>query len=207
MDFSGEIVDFSLTFGRASGIVYGMEPQHTTTGAIENPIRRIRTKEGKSLVEFGEDCGVQFQALYLNECGVYPHILPSILAHLTRLGYDNHVELQREYNEFVTQKRGEAYFKFDLGNYTLPPPTGVLHPILALRETIAFGGLSRIGFAKAFCVHPASLYKLEFGDSQHLPAQLRVALLEAGLPDTVVDELDFRIGEWADGVWEIAKVS
>lgn len=162
-----------------------------------NPIRRVRVKEGKTLVELAADCGVHLQALYLNECGVYPTILPSILTCLIRLGYSGSV-LEKDYQMFVHNKRVSSGVFFELSSYTLPPPVGTQHPFISFRKSLE---LSRMGFCKSFCVHPASMHKVEHEQVQCLPRQVIEALNEAGLSEQTTEELDYRVREWAEGAW------
>lgn len=162
-----------------------------------NPIRRVRVKEGKTLVEFAADCGVHLQALYLNECGVYPTILPSILIRLNHLGYSGSV-LEPDYQVFVKSKREASGVRHSLTLYELPPPVGTVHPFISFRKSLK---LSRMGFCKSFCVHPASMHKVEHEQVVQLPSQVIEALGQAGLSERVIDELDYRVKEWAEGAW------
>lgn len=166
---------------------------------MENPIRKVRLSRGRTLVEFADDCGVNYQALYLNECGVYPTVLPAILKILVKLDNDA-TQLETEYIEFVYNKRLEFGEKHNTVN--LPPPVGTLHPFIGFRRAL---GLSRSKLAKMLCVHPAGLYRLELGLMKHLPGDLRDALLVAGFPVNLVEELDYRVEEWSSGAWGVAS--
>ncbi len=150
-------------------------------------------------MQFAGDCDVNYQALYLNECGVYPTILPAILDCLRRLDNDPS-QLELEYTEFRLNKRHE--FGALHSHKELPPPVGTKHPFAAFRDVL---GLSRSNTAKKLCVHPAGLYRLELGLMKHLPGDVREALLVAGFPGTLVDELDFRTEEWNSGAWGVAS--
>lgn len=168
------------------------------TGPMENPIRRIRLSKGRTLMEFAGDCGVNYQALYLNECGVYPSILPAIHEYLVSLDAWP-TDLNEDYEEFRYHKR--VLFG-DIHSATpLPPPVGTLHPFIAFRHALK---LSRAAVAKKLCVHPAGLYRLELGLMKHLPGDVREAMLVAGFPGSLVDELDYRVEEWNSGAWERA---
>lgn len=167
---------------------------------MENPIRRIRLSKGKTLHDFADDCGINYQALYLNECGVYPTVLPVLLEYIGKLGFDSE-SVAQEYKEFVLAKRLE--FGACHSTTELPPPVGSLHPFVAFRQALE---LSRVAFAKSICVHPAGLYRLELGLMKHLPGDVREALTVAGFSINLIEELDYRVEEWNSGVWEI-KVS
>jgi len=58
-----------------------------------------------------------------------------------------------------------------------------------------------MGFAKSFCIHSAELYSLERGDKRILSEQFKDAMKEAGLPAIVLDELEYRCTEFANGEW------
>lgn len=150
-------------------------------------------------MEFAEDCGVNYQALYLNECGVYPTVLPAILECLRKLDNDSE-QMAEEYTEFRLAKRRTFGELHNLKG--LPPPVGTLHPFTAFRQAL---GVSRSLLAKTLCVHPAGLYRLELGMMKHLPGDVREALLVAGFPGTLVEELDYRTEEWNSGAWEAAS--
>jgi len=161
---------------------------------MDNPIKTARTRVGRTLKEFAEDCGVHEQAVFLNEQGVYPHVLPAIGAHLRTLGVSRPFE---DYAQFQLERRQAAGARFDLYIYSLPAPDD-RHPVVAFREAF---GMSRMKFAKSFCVHPAELYRLENGQKHGLSEQFKEAMRQAGLRDTVLDELEFRIREYAEGEW------
>lgn len=158
---------------------------------MRNPITEIRKKQGASLLSWARDAGIHHQALYLNECGVYVDVLPTLLEFIEGLGYDG-AELEANYHLWVAERREEVRESLDFLD-DLPEPCRSVHPFVCFREAL---GLSRMAFCKTFLVHPASIYELEHGKMLKLPGQLVDALRSVGISDTVIEELGFRCGEF-----------
>lgn len=157
---------------------------------MDNPVKRIRKENGRTLAQFAGDIGCHWQTVYLCEQGVFPHILPTIKEYLRTLSDDL---LDVEYVAFVHEKRmlwgytnGASLFSID----DLGPP--VENPIVALRERF---GMSRLGFCKAICVHPAHELDCERGDTVVMPEQLQEALIAVGFSTEVIGELNSRLRE------------
>lgn len=167
-----------------------------------NPIRLARmASQEKTLESFSKRCGVHKQALYLNECGVYPDVLPSIMATLLVLGWDEQ-SIRRGYRDFQREKRVARGELDNLSSVEIGPPNLELgHPFVQFRASL---GHARLGFAKEYCVHPASLHKLEIGSAIHLPEQVVEALTVAGASASVITELNERCEEYARGGWSTA---
>lgn len=151
--------------------------------------------------ELAHKAGVHPQALLLNEAGCYNHILPSI-RRVMELG-PRPVEEDRQYRMFQTEKRrksGQLLLFKEKTLTDLGPPTEK-HPLIEFRNHLYslryINGISRMGLAKAICVQPAELYLLERGEKKTFSEQLRMGLQEAGLPATVVGELEYRTEEYA----------
>jgi hypothetical protein len=161
-----------------------------------NPIRDYRKRNGHTIEEFAKACGVHWQAVFLNEQGVYPHVLPRILRKLVDWGA-NSLIIQGDYNLYQRNKRETNGVRFCLGAVILPAPT-LKHPVVAFRDSLS---ISRMLFCKLFCVHPAEMSRLESGEKHTFSEQFKQAMLQAGLPATVLDELEFRCGEYAQGEW------
>lgn len=96
-----------------------------------------------------------------------------------------------EYHVYQKEKREAFGESYGLPIFELGPPDDT-NPFVDFREVL---DLSRMGFAKRFCVHPGLLYRVENGISQSLPEQLADALRDAGVKPWVLSELDFRIRE------------
>lgn len=159
-----------------------------------SPIKRIRIREGQSLEAFGRSVGCHLQAVYLNECGTYPHILPAIRRYLEKQGY-NVRELDEEYHEFQVARRIAAGAKHKVADVELGEPGNGIHPFTLLQKQL---GMSRMAFSKAFAIHPAFLYKLSRAEAHGLSSQMKQALLEAGFRPSVIEELDYRCAEYAE---------
>lgn len=158
-----------------------------------NPIKEIRQREGLSQEDFARAVEIHPQAVLLNEAGCYPTILPKIESWLEENGYTVS-EIRVNYRDFVINKRQSLVGKFDGVDFDWASFSFTNHPFTNFRLLI---GLSRMGFAKRFCVQPAVLYKLERGDSQGLGGQIKEALLGAGFEKHFIDELNERCIEWA----------
>jgi DNA-binding XRE family transcriptional regulator len=159
-----------------------------------NPIRVARKERGWTLKEMAAKAGVHVQALYLNECGCYPHVLPSVLRLMVHVLDRNPAQVEKEYNKFVADKRLTFGGDHALNFYTLDhlgEPR--IHPLLAFRDSLR---LSRMGFAKAICVQPTMLYNVENCQARRLPSELLKALKDAGLSRQVLLELSLRYEDW-----------
>lgn len=154
-----------------------------------HPVVRTRSAAGLTLAKASEQAGCHLQAFFLQEQGAYPELLPAIRAWLV-LHEVYLPDAVKEYREYQRQKRRSNGELRGLSILELGPPEG--NPFVGLRQQLS---LSRMGFAKAFCIHPGLLYRVELGISQHIPGQLRDALIEAGLPVRVIDELAYRLEE------------
>lgn len=157
-----------------------------------NPVRRARLKMGLSLTAIAEAAKINYQTWYSTECGCYADIPPGILGFLEAEGF-NVLHLETEYHDFVSETRDEFYLTHldALNKFTL---SGEAHPVEEFRTAL---GLSRAALAKQLCVQPAVLYKVESGDSKGLPRQLRDALLEAGVSEVLIGELEEGVKSWA----------
>lgn len=171
-----------------------------------NPIKDVRLKHRGTLDTFAAACDIHPQALYLNEQGVYPKILPKVVKYLQELGeWDTLLELK--YKQFVAEKRKVAGDLNSLSEVDLGEPIfDIGHPFVVFREKLP-GVLSRMAFCKDFCVQPSLMYRLETSGTKHLPEQLREALTESGLPAIVLQELADRCQEYVEGEYAFADAS
>lgn len=163
----------------------------------QSPLRLARKHLGLSISDFAQVCQVHEQALYLNECGCYSSVLPSVEAVLSGLGFDTET-LEREYRNFqlgIRQDFGRVHnFSTlrvsELGRHRLDRS-----PVTVFRDRL---GVSQLGFAKSLCVQPAILYKCEKGRAAGVPEQLERALKDAQFPVELVHEIDERQKEFYD---------
>lgn len=166
-----------------------------------NPVRAYRLDCRQTLEQFAENVGIGLQAVYLTEQGCYSDILPRILKFM---GHSHNSIYNDEYHLFQEQKRHASGLQLHLNEVELWPP-GDPHPVADLRAHIgiAYGhpaGLSRMGFAKMFCIQSAEMYYLEEHLKPSLSEQFKLAMRQSGLNDTVLSELEYRVREAAGGV-------
>lgn len=171
---------------------------------MENPIKVARTRANKTLVEFADEIGVHWQLVFLAERGTYPQI-PTSIAKYIAPNLNKRLEVNAEYRQFQRERRTQFGQLYGVADVSLGPPEGG-HPVVLLRRSIGRTaghphGLSRMAFAKSFCVHSAELFSLEEGRKRILSEQFKEAMREAGLRDTVLSELEFRCEEFAGGEW------
>lgn len=169
-----------------------------TEGAVINPVKEIRQKEGLTLTRFASQAGCHYQAVYLTECGCYPYIYPKLMNFIELRGYDKE-NIESRYKESQKYMRIISGSLVNSDEVILSIPT-IDHPFINFRLSLGLTGLSRMGFAKTFCIHPGFLYTLERGKSKGLSAQLKEALLQAGFKESVIEELDFRCREYSEGI-------
>src|SRR5438105_2242707 len=123
-----------------------------------NPVKQIRKRLGLTQEALSELIDIHPQAILLNEQGVYPTVLPRILDYFETQGFDR-TETNLQYAEYVHLKRQEIREHLNWEGFEWKAfDTNGQHPFITFRESF---GMSRMMFAKQFCVHPAYLYKLE----------------------------------------------
>lgn len=160
-----------------------------------NPIRIIRVANHKSLEQLSTAAGVNLQTLYLNECGVFPRILPRIKDYLLRRFDCEEKKLDEDYKKFVLDKRRFFAISYADKVDVLPDPDLTIPPFQQYRLSLS-DDLSRMGFAKTICVEPAGLYRLEKSPLEQLPGRLSEALLQVGLSSGNLEELEERTHEF-----------
>lgn len=166
---------------------------------MRNPITAVRQSRGKTLKDFASDIGINRQALYLNECGVYPNVLPRIRRYIVEdLQERTNLSLRIEYQKFVLLKlegqRGTLDLdRFGVGDLGAPDRS----PLAGLRDALE---LSRMGFCKTLCLHPARELGCENGKYFSFGEQIERHLLYVGISEMVMEEMierqrDFYRGE------------
>jgi transcriptional regulator with XRE-family HTH domain len=155
-----------------------------------NPIRIARLQHGKTLEEFSKLTGVHYQAVYNNENGCYPRILPNLLTYLCEHWEMDRQELEQAYSEFVRGRR-EAFYSLH-NPYSLPLPSGI-HPFSAWRQSL---GLTVRALSKDLCVSPSQLNRLEKNKTPNLPLEIERALIQVQFPDDLLQELKDRAEEY-----------
>lgn len=158
---------------------------------------------GKTMEQLADIAGIHLQVVFLTEHGTYNQIPPSVIYALSNVDEAQIQKQYEEYQKWSRQYHGNLYHVADIDD--LGPPEGT-HPVVAFRALIGIGeghpyGLSRMAFCKEFCVHQGEMYSLEHGQKYELSEQFRTAMQQAGVRDTVIDELEFRCQEFASGEW------
>lgn len=160
-----------------------------TKGSLaDNPIRVIRKSQKDTLYTFSRKCGVSLQALYLNESGVYPTVLPSILYYLVSDLKCDEDDVLDAYFSFVRQKRKE--WASLCAPYSLPERRVGHSPLEDLRLS---WGLSRVALAKTLCIQPSLVHRVEVGKARKLPRDFVEALEEIEFPKELIKELGDRV--------------
>lgn len=175
------------------------------TYSMQNPVAIARRQRDLTLREFADEIKCNWMMLYLTEQGCYWNVPTSIMddldfAEITR------PMVEAQYHSYQHEKRiaNGALFDLtalkDLGPPSDRPPVGVLRSYIGIANGHPHG-LSRMGFAKTFCLHSGELYDLEKGRKYTLSEQFKTAMRQAGLSDNLLSELEFRQGEFARGEW------
>lgn len=163
-----------------------------TLSLAASPIRLARTELHLNIEQLAGQASVHVSALYLNECGCYPNVLPKIAGYLSAHGFVER-DLQKDYKVFQRSQREEFGRIHDLAGYQLPHPSLSMAPVESLHKSLK---LSRMSFAKSICVQPALLFKLVKAEFRHLPTQVESALRDASLEESVIEELNERTEEF-----------
>jgi hypothetical protein len=158
----------------------------------ENPIRRTRLNEHKTLDEFAQECKVHIQAVYLNEMGMYPTVLPSIMKRLVgHYGLDS-TNAEEAYQYYVLNKR--LRFAEQHAPYVLGQPDVSRCPIRTFRNSIGYNTV--FGFANAIAINPTIIRRVEGCKVDIFPRELKRALKDIRLPVAEIDDLEYQHQEY-----------
>lgn len=157
-----------------------------------NPITRYRNFLGLSRAELASETRLNEQGLLYLEMGCYDRVPDKLTLYFRRRSLPVEA-LYDDYQDFIREKR--AKFRDNYGDLVnrLPDALSQMPPVEAWRRCL---GITRSGLAKALCVQPAFLYKLEKAKTPSIPAQVRKALLEVGMIGDNVEELGERQSEF-----------
>lgn len=156
----------------------------------QNPVREARKKLGYTLHEFAGVVGVNYQAIYLNECGVYQDVLPAVVSYLKRKGYKEN-ELQKDYQEFIRLRRQN--FLREYGPFKLVDVDSTESFMTTWRHSL---GLSKMALSKLLCIQPTLVDRVETGKARKLPNQIRDAFHDLGFTFEELEEIDYRLEEF-----------
>jgi hypothetical protein len=169
---------------------------------LVSPIRYVREMKNLSIRDAADLIGCHHQALYMNEIGCYPHVLPVVMAWLTEgSDYDQSQfsHAYERYQEVVRKQTADLFAWREVKIEHLGVPGD--NPIIKLREHF---DMSRAGLAKRLCLPTAMLYSAENPDASNLVASVPEELLRllalAGLPEDVQQEMVDRYEMWYEGV-------
>lgn len=155
------------------------------------PIRLALNLTGKSLRTVADEIGVNYQALYLADCGCYNSLPPSIMNWLRKVTGLTYFDLTLLYKDYKVLKRQ----MFPLDDFTPDQILPVGNPIKNFRAAL---DLSRSGFSKRYCVPAAMMYNIEA--SQNPPDTLSPiftgALRDAMATHELIDHLRTRYEWW-----------
>jgi len=157
-----------------------------------NPIRLTRVEDHKTLEEFAQNCHIHLQAVYLNEMGMYPTVLPSIMLYLTRHYNLVPEQVEEEYQYYVYQKRSQ--FGERNQPYVLGEPVLGDNPFLNFRHSLGY--TTAFGFARDICINPTTVRRVEKCRIDVIPKQLKTALRDIQLSPVDIEELECRHQEY-----------
>jgi transcriptional regulator with XRE-family HTH domain len=160
--------------------------------ASSNPIRQLRLQNGKTLEQFAHECGIHLQAVYLNEMGMYPSILPAIAIRMkVHYGLSSQ-EIEEDYSSYVRERR--YYFGDRHIPYVLGDATSAISSVRLFRGNCGYK--TAFGFAKAICINPTLIRDVESAKVENFPGQLNLALRDIQMSPEDIEELQYRHQEY-----------
>jgi DNA-binding XRE family transcriptional regulator len=160
--------------------------------ASSNPIRVVRLQNHKTLEEFASECGVHLQAVFLNEKGMYPTVLPSIMTRLSGHYGCDPISTEEAYQFYVRTKR--ETFGNNHQPYVLNEPTLGICPLGDFRHSLGYSTI--FGFSEAIAINPTPIRRVEGCKTDLFPAALKQALRDIQLPADDIEELEYRHQEY-----------
>jgi len=157
-----------------------------------NPIRVLRLENHLTLEEFSRECKIHLQAVYLNEMGMYPTILPSIMKRMVEHYGVLGSEAEEQYEYYIFNKRYS--FGEEHSPYTLPESNLSRSPLHQFRLSLNLS--TAFGFAKSIAINPTSVRRVEACKVDEFPGQLRIALRDIQLPVGDIEELEYQHQEY-----------
>jgi hypothetical protein len=142
---------------------------HATT----SPVREILDRTGNTLRGAAEEIGMNYQSIYLADCGC------------------TELEIGSAYHEHKKLKR-MLYPLSDFDYRTLPP---VGNPVTGFREKLS---LSRSKFCKRYCVPATVMYSMEASATPiERPSGIFIrAIRDADAPRALTDEINKKYLRW-----------
>lgn len=156
----------------------------------ENPLKMRRLAAGRTQDQLANEAGVTHDNVVRNEQGLFNNPSPKVLWTLVRISGDSIEQIIKEYTAWIAAKRREEPLRSIVKRHISFQRPEVLteHPFLLWRRAVT-PGISRIAFCQMLCIHPATLLKYEKGDQRPMPSQIYLALKEAGMEISRINEL------------------
>jgi hypothetical protein len=160
---------------------------HATT----SPVREILDRTGNTLRGAAEEIGMNYQSIYLADCGCYVALPPRLMDWLCKVSGYTELEIGSAYHEHKKLKR-MLYPLSDFDYRTLPP---VGNPVTGFREKLS---LSRSKFCKRYCVPATVMYSMEASATPiERPSGIFIrAIRDADAPRALTDEINKKYLRW-----------
>lgn len=159
---------------------------------VKNPLVELREAAKLTVTELATEAGVSVSAVIRAEQAVYKTPVPKILDTLWEVAPEGDLHdygvLMADYHAYQKDVRQDNYGLLDAG-YQFP--VGSLHPkhpflLWRLDSDVS----ARIQISKAFCVHPALIFKFEVQPwlCAKPPGELIYALTESGYTNGILEK-------------------
>lgn len=158
---------------------------------MDNPIKAIRTSLGLSQGDLIRFSGLNRMVVLRTEQGLYSSPSKSLTQPLIDLSgnsmsHDDIVGLYKSSQTFTRQSQNWWVKKLNKGFSEGVPPVAEpfkVHPFIEFRQSKNVPTMfhSRMGFCKAFCLHPNSMRLFEMSVQIIPPESLIVGLKDAGM--------------------------
>jgi len=153
---------------------------------MDNIFKVLRKERGLTQEQLAKKCRVTRLAIIRNEQGLFTSPLPAV-AHFFNGGR----QVEEAYRHYQFSKRREA----DVTNavkraVTLDRISKLpAQPFLLWRNEI-LGPISQMKFCQMLCLHPATVANYERNNQRFMPMQIKLALLDAGLTGSRLENLE-----------------
>ena len=152
---------------------------------MDNPIKALRISLGLSQGDLIRFSGLNRMVVLRTEQGLYSSPSKSITQPLidlsgNTLSHEDIVGLYKSSQTFTRQSQN--WWVRRLETPPVAKPLGGIHPFISFRGGPVVPSMfrTRMGFCKAFCLHPNSMRLFEVGEQIIPPESLIVGLREAG---------------------------
>lgn len=157
-----------------------------------NPVRVVRLRQHKTLEEFAAECNVHLQAVFLNEKGMFPTVLPSIMKRLSGHYGCDPISTEEAYQFYVQSKRES--FGDNHKPYNLNEPILGICPLGDFRHSLGYSTI--FGFCRSIAINPTPVRRIEGCKTDLFPAALKQCLSDIQLDERDIEELEYRHQEY-----------